>query len=69
MKQFKKAIVAFIGAVAELAALGLLPSPYQEVAVAVVAIATAIGVFGVTNAPPPLNKPATTPLTTRWDNL
>lgn len=46
----RKSLVAVAGALASLAALGILPSPYQEIAVALVAVATAAGVFAVPNA-------------------
>jgi hypothetical protein len=45
----RKALVAALGAVASLVSLGVLPSPYQEIALAVLAVATAAGVYAIPN--------------------
>lgn len=45
----RKALVAAGGALASLVALGVLPSPYQEIAVAVLAALTATGVYAIPN--------------------
>lgn len=49
MSRTRKALTASLGVVAMLAAAGL-PSPYQEIAQAVLAVATALGVYAVPNA-------------------
>jgi hypothetical protein len=49
LRQSRKALVAALGALASLVALGVLPSPYQEIAVALVAVATSLGVYSVPN--------------------
>jgi hypothetical protein len=49
----RKLLVAAIGGLAQVAASGTLPDRYQAWAAAVLAIATAAGVYVVPNAPRP----------------
>lgn len=50
LAEYRKAVVAGVGAVAELLALGVLHGTVQSVAQGVIAVATATGVYTVPNA-------------------
>lgn len=63
MARIRKFVVALVGALANAAALGLLPDPWGEVVAGVVTILAAVGVYTIPNAPPPLDVPSTRPLT------
>ena len=46
-----KLLVALLGVVAQVAANPLVPAKYQAIAAAIIALATALGVYAVPNAP------------------
>ena len=46
-----KLLVALLGVVAQVAANPLVPARYQAIAAAIIALATALGVYAVPNAP------------------
>lgn len=48
---YRKAVVAVVGLIAQAVALGLVPAADVKYATALVAAATALGVYGVSNKP------------------
>lgn len=57
LAEMRKALVAVIGGLAEMVSLGLLHGTAENVALVIIAAATAGGVFGVGNADPVKPKP------------
>ncbi len=52
-RRARKFLVAAVGALAVIVAAGILPEPAKSWAVAALAVATALGVYRVPNAPAP----------------
>lgn len=57
MSQYRKALVAIAGVVAQAVALGVLNGTVLHWANVLLAVLTALGVYGVANEPAPLANP------------